>query len=263
MISTDNSKKFTVYMHISPSNKKYIGITCQRVKKRWRRGKGYENNSHFFNAINKYGWDSFKHIIIKNNLIRKEACTLEKKLIKKYNTTDCNFGYNKSIGGELSSLGFKHSEELNIKQSKRQLVEFGGKNANSKEVYQYTIDGKFIAYYGSLNYAQRKTGVSNSGISMCCRNKTLQAGGYIWRFSTDIKSLKEIVKRNKEKTALPGYKGSKIVIQYDLDGNKIKEFPSAVVASKETGTDDSSISNVCCGREKTANGFIWKFKEKK
>ena len=34
---------YTVYMHVSPSGKRYIGITGQDVKKRWGNGIGYES----------------------------------------------------------------------------------------------------------------------------------------------------------------------------------------------------------------------------
>ena len=59
---------YTVYMHISPSNKRYIGITSTKIEERWRNGKGYKHNKHFTNAINKYGWDNFEHIIIAKDL---------------------------------------------------------------------------------------------------------------------------------------------------------------------------------------------------
>ena len=39
--------KYVCYMHISPSNKKYIGITCQETDRRWQKGKGYKNNQYF------------------------------------------------------------------------------------------------------------------------------------------------------------------------------------------------------------------------
>ena len=44
-------KLYIVYMLISPSNKKYIGITSLEPKNRWRNGNGYKNNKHFTNAI--------------------------------------------------------------------------------------------------------------------------------------------------------------------------------------------------------------------
>lgn len=45
---------YTVYIHITPNNKYYVGITSKDVNIRWRNGNGYSNNSHFFNTINKY-----------------------------------------------------------------------------------------------------------------------------------------------------------------------------------------------------------------
>lgn len=42
-----------VYMHTSPSNKRYIGITKRKVNKRWQNGNGYKHNTYFTNAIKK------------------------------------------------------------------------------------------------------------------------------------------------------------------------------------------------------------------
>jgi len=30
-------EKYTVYMHITPNNKKYIGITCNSLPDRWKK----------------------------------------------------------------------------------------------------------------------------------------------------------------------------------------------------------------------------------
>lgn len=48
------------------------------------------------------------------------------------------------------------------------------------------------------------------------------------------------------------------VIQIDLAGNLIKQFPSALCASKELGINRTSIVSVIKGRYKTAGGFIWR-----
>ena len=94
-------KEYIVYMHISPSDKRYIGITSQkRVKKRWVNGKGYKNNIPFSNAINKYGWDNFEHIIIARGLTEDEAKWLEVELIREWDTTNRDKGYNLTLGGE-------------------------------------------------------------------------------------------------------------------------------------------------------------------
>ena len=34
---------WTVYRHIAPSGKVYIGITCQKPEYRWNNGNGYMN----------------------------------------------------------------------------------------------------------------------------------------------------------------------------------------------------------------------------
>ncbi|AYV78701.1 MAG: HNH endonuclease [Edafosvirus sp.] len=56
---------------------------------------------------------------------------------------------------------------------------------------------------------------------------------------------------------------ARIVLQCDEDGKTIKEFPSIIEASKETGIDDGSICKVCKenGVNQTAGGFIWKYKD--
>ena len=51
----------------------------------------------------------------------------------------------------------------------------------------------------------------------------------------------------------------RIVKQYDLKNNFIKEFLSMESASIETKTNYGSIANCCRGKRKTANGFIWKY----
>lgn len=51
-------KTWTVYMHISPSGKRYIGVTSKtNVEDRWRNGKGYQKCPYFYKAIQKYGWE--------------------------------------------------------------------------------------------------------------------------------------------------------------------------------------------------------------
>ena len=57
-------------------------------------------------------------------------------------------------------------------------------------------------------------------------------------------------------------KASKPVLQYDLEGNLIKEWPSASEIKRQLGYHNSKISECCLGKRKTAYGFIWKFKEK-
>ena len=119
------------------TNKKYVGITCQQP---WTRrckgnGSGYKNCIHFWSAIQKYGWDDFKHEILETCETENEANRLERHYIKLYNTNNPDYGYNIKEGGEHQTYppeicknisnslkgkttrgtGWKHSEETKKK----------------------------------------------------------------------------------------------------------------------------------------------------
>ena len=73
---------YTVYKHVTPCGKVYIGITGIDPKARWNSGGGYKNNEHFDRAIKKYGWANIRHEIIATGLEKAEACAMEIQLIK-------------------------------------------------------------------------------------------------------------------------------------------------------------------------------------
>lgn len=116
-------ENYCVYMHtLKIDGRKYIGITNRNPKIRWANGKGYHHNAYFTNAINKYGWNNFKHEILFENLSKEQACLKEQALIKLFHTTEHNFGFNMTSGGEhcefseevLAKKRFKFDKELVI-----------------------------------------------------------------------------------------------------------------------------------------------------
>ena len=101
MIDYRENNIWSVYIHISPSNKYYVGITSQNpISARWRNGKGYKYNTHFWRAIQKYEWDNFEHEIFAEHLTKDEACEMEKTLIRELESNDAKHGYNICSGGE-------------------------------------------------------------------------------------------------------------------------------------------------------------------
>ena len=130
----EDKREYCVYCHISPSNKKYVGISNNPYK-RWNNGKGYVKNYLFKRAIDKYGWDNFQHQILYNNLTKQEAINIEIKLIADWDLTNPQKGYNLRAGGDGSfsehsrllmsmarlgntnTLGFHPSEETRKKIS--------------------------------------------------------------------------------------------------------------------------------------------------
>lgn len=99
-------RNYTVYMHVNKSNgKKYVGIT-NNTQRRWRSG-GIEYKPHqaekqnrpFWNAIQKYGFDNFSHVILRKDLTFEEACAEEIAQILKHSSSDKTCGYNVALGG--------------------------------------------------------------------------------------------------------------------------------------------------------------------
>jgi len=56
-------------------------------------------------------------------------------------------------------------------------------------------------------------------------------------------------------------KTNKAVLQFDLEGNFIKEYHSLSQAARENKISRSSIIGNCCGKYNFAKGFIWKYKD--
>lgn len=203
-----NEKCYCVYMHISPSGKRYIGITGQTPKQRWKNGYGYNENSHIKNAINKYGWDNFDHDILFSNLSKEDACRLEMICIKLFRSNERKYGYNKSVGGEFSSLGIVKTQEEKLEMSRRTkkywdenpdkakersieyakrcaeneelrkyLSEIASKAAEKtkKQVYCYETD----SVYSCAKEAGEQLGIKTiEHIRACCTGGRKSAGGY-------------------------------------------------------------------------------------
>ena len=160
-------KNWTVYEHITPNGKRYIGITRQKPEKRWQYGGGYNKKDKkqlFYKAIEKYGWDNIQHNIVSSDLTETEAKWLENYLICYYRTfvgfSDCN-GYNCNFGGD-GNTGIKFSEEHNTKISKSR------KGIKFSEEHKRRISE---AQKGDKNYWYGKHRSEETRIKMSTSNK--------------------------------------------------------------------------------------------
>jgi hypothetical protein len=149
---------YSVYKHTAPNGKVYIGITSLNPEERWNKGRGYSRNYHFFNAILKYGWDNIEHSVLHSDLPQSVAQSMEAQLIAQYHSDDPTYGYNNTVGGEVSV----------VKQ---------------KAILQYSKDGTFIAEYPSLKDACEYTGANPGSVSCACNGKRKSANGFIWKYA--------------------------------------------------------------------------------
>lgn len=226
------ANEYCVYKHISPSEKIYIGITSQKPENRWKNGEGYKSNLYFYNAINKYGWENFKHEILLTNLTKEEAEQKEIELITFYKSNQQNFGYNISNGGNCAG---KHSDETR-KKIKDNHFDISGKN--------HPMYGKHHSNETKQKISKSRTGQKHS-TSKETRNKISNA-----LKGREMKT--EWIKKMAE-----GHKKS--ILQYSIDNQFIKKWDSIKDIETELGISHQCIVACCKGRAKTSHGYIWKY----
>lgn len=236
---------YTLYMHTTPDEKRYVGVTSRQPEIRWGNGWGYYGQP-FFDAVKQFGWDNIKHEIIFENLTEEEAHEKERELIAFYNSTDRKYGYNSSSGGNWGTTVSKearHKLSENLKsQGIKPPSQKGVPNKHRKGVNQYTLDGEFVATYESVNAAARAADVSPLLISNACNKRRKSLNGFIYEFASNANN------RNVRPVA-----------KYDLGGNFIAEYPSMRAAALDVEVSINQIKNVCEGISKSAGGFIFGF----
>lgn len=201
---------YIVYKHTCPNGKVYIGITSRKPRERWHNGQGYKSHRFFWNAIQKYGWDSIQHDVLFEGLTKEEACKKEMELIALFKSNQAEYGYNLSVGGESGSKGAIFSEETRKKMSVAQKGKKMSKAArermskaakgkkkslaiiekykqyqithNGKSVYQIDRNGVTVQKFTTIQEAEKITGVDNGHITAVCKGRRKTAGGYIWRY---------------------------------------------------------------------------------
>lgn len=194
----DTQNTFTLYMHIFPNGKVYIGITSRKTWERWSGGHGYSGQPLMHNAITKYGWKNIRHIVLADGMTQEEAEAAEVETIKKFRSTNRRYGYNIANGG---STGGKHTKETKAKMSASKSGEnnpFFGRQLSEdhKKKIRETRKDRGIEpvnkqrvrcletgiIYESTAQATRETGIHNYAIRRVCYGERKTAGGYHWEY---------------------------------------------------------------------------------
>lgn len=264
-----------VYMHTSPSGKKYIGITGRKPQQRWKNGSGYSRHPYFYAAIKKYSWENFQHTILFDHLTKKEAERLEHLCIALLRTHIKEYGYNMSLGGESGAYGRKMSEEqkqhlkeinkgkklskehkeklskahfgkvLNLSEEEKQkrAEYFMKNNPNKREVYCLETDK---VYFSGAEAARKlKLTCDPSNIARCCRGETKSVQGYHFCFIEDKETFdfKE-VQTNRKKRKIYCYETKDI-------------YESAAQAARQVlnKSDSSGIIKNCKKQQQSCCGY--------
>jgi hypothetical protein len=201
------------------TNENYIGATTKTIEERRQDHfqKSSTNNGYKFQeAISTYGKDTFTWEQIDTAPTSDELAKKEIEYIEKFDSI--SKGYNSDKGGGFKKTIYKYNldgslyntynclatagESINVRKqdicracwsvnhtlggflwSYEYIETFKARNdSRKKEVIQYNLNGNQLARYPSASEASRKTGVSKTCISRCCRGERENSSGFIWKY---------------------------------------------------------------------------------
>lgn len=201
-------------------------------------GKTINIPSRLYEHKQKYG--SNIEIIILDEVEDNEWIFWEKHYISLFKS----WGYilkNKNDGGGGTTRG-TFQKSIKLKKSK------------SIPILQYDLQGNFIKEWESAKQVANELNLTNSSlVTSVLKGKSPTAYGSIWRYKTENYSSKINSPTYWENNLIP-------VLQYDLQGNLVKEWRSGKEASLYLKINKQSICNALKNRAKSAYGYVWKYK---
>lgn len=166
-----------IYRHTNKINgKSYIGQTTLKTDRRWRNnGTGYRNSVKFWNAIQKYGWDNFEHIII-DQIYNQELADIEEKL-QIINFNSVKNGYNIKDGGihgKPSEETKKKMSESHKRKTKEEHPMYGKRHTKeSKNKMSETNKGKHYSHTTEFKLGFKQTEETKNKISKANKGKVI------------------------------------------------------------------------------------------
>jgi group I intron endonuclease len=253
-----------IYKATSPSGKVYIGKTSMELSQRIASHK-YDAFKRqrpwaFSAALRKYGDQITWEILVDNIQSSKEISFLEKKYIKEYQSTNPNYGYNLTFGGDGGG---------------RLIGEFALKKSNNLKKYYASDRGQQMKeHLRNTSLAMRSTNINNTinekvkqkRSSIESRKKTSEANKKLYSDPAMREKMSQINKASysdlevKRKVALAvrAARAKKFDV-FKLDGTYVGQWDSASTCAEDLNISRNGISNCLHGRQQTVGGFKVKY----
>lgn len=244
MTTVGDMYKRCIYVYELPDKVCYIGLTFD-IKKRH-----YEHcNGKSFSSVRRYCNSNNIKIPKPKQLTEyvdsNVASKLEGEFLEKYKNEGwacLNVSKTGSLGGNKQKY---YGEKVDIGLCKKIAMEYDNPSefqSKNRTLYKIIKRNNWTDYVFSHFDADEIKRIKNKKISISNKGKKKK-----------IKSHLENVTDNK---------CNKVVLQYDLNGNFIKEFISQGEAARKLGhpNSHSDIGRCCKGILKTTLGFVWKYK---
>lgn len=208
----------------------YVGCTSQSLEDRaGKDGIHYRKTKKFYEAIQKYGWDSFISVVFAEYEDKETAYEAEKYFISIMNSIEN--GYNECEGG-LGTPGYLPK--------------------NREVVRQYDNYGYFVKEFESIEEAAQSVKGSSKKVSECCHHKKKSYRESQWRFKREVGDAEKI-----ESLMHNNRRGAR-VIQLSMDGIVLKIYENAKEAEAD-GYLQPGISSCACGRTECYKESKWRY----
>lgn len=227
------------------NGKKYIGVDTKNNPEYL--GSGLLLNK----AIKKYGRENFKKEILEECNSEEEVFNRERYWIDYYKACESKEYYNIAEGGHGGNTLKGLNQEQ--KQKRAYKLHIANKGVKLSEEHKKKIG---LGRKGIIFSEEQKQKISKSKKGHKCYINWAPRKGKKYSLTTE-QYLKHVETIRKAK--------NKPILQYNTQGNFIKEYESGKEASRQLKLNQANIYK-CCSNNKldknsTCGGFIFKFKE--
>jgi group I intron endonuclease len=244
-----------IYKITSPNNEIYIGQTIN-YKQRFNNYKNYKSKTtqkKIIKSFYNYGFENHKFDIL-IECDREKLCYWEKFYIILFNSFNNDYGLNQTTGGENYIIRNEYGSKISS-------YKLGKKRASFSQEWRDNISKSHKGMVRSEKWLENlkkaaKIRKNNNGYVGTEEQK--EKFKISLRKFFDSPSGLELRAKNSELTRK---RFSKPVLQYDLNGNYIREWQSARSVFSELRICHPQIINCVNGKIKSASGYIWKRKE--
>lgn len=248
---------YKVYAHIFPNNKVYVGITSQTLEDRWKNGKGYSRNQPLMaNAINKYGWNNIRHVLLHDNLSKERAENIEEHFIKDLKLFSSDYGYNTTMGGNANAPTKKTrmliSQGLREKWKDDSYREKVVRNMKNKKRSPEAIKNISKSQKERFKDEEQRRHISEVQKG---KKRTEQAKKKTSETLKKFYSVEENRIKHKEDMMVRNQCHCRSVLCIELN----RKFKSIRDASAWAGMCHQNLSACLQGKRKTYGGYHWKY----
>lgn len=223
---------------------------------------GYNNTSGGESCEQKRGAENkrSKPILqydLEGNLIKRWDCAVD--ISKKFNVTRSNI-HCCCVGKTNMAVGFIWKYEDDFKGITKIPPYINNKNEEQKiAIIKLNLDGEYIKEWDSMHDVMYELGFDVRGVSSCCTGNIKSCNGFMWMKRDDYYNFENILpwKINNDHMKRP-------IVQLSLKGEFIKEWETIRLAGENIADSYKFGANIracCIGKQKTAYGYRWMYKE--